>query len=556
MLLLGSTVVGLAIGEIAIRLSGRAPDIIPIGVSSDRHVYRRSTNPILSYEFKPGFRSTEKDLPFDYRVINSHGFRDVERQYAKPPGTQRVVLLGDSVVVGYGIGEIDQLMSRQLERLYGGKNVEVLNMAITGYCTRSEVELLKVKGVQYDPDVVILVFVENDFRNFNPESLGMDGVADRPRAINALFRTSHVFRLACLTFNWFDFGLEASPADWNQKAIGDNNVADGLALFRELADRYGFEPLVAVWPGFTTDGIEYPDRMFMPGSDELIVERLARMHGVPVAGLRGPFVAHFESQEPRPIPRQYYTVGDEMHPSVAGHRLAAEILRGVIEERRLLDPARLRTARPGPEPDRDAEALLAARTLGTEKAGYGLVYYNKAVDLYREGRFDEATEQLEKVSPSDSICYDDACVMLASILSQQGKNQAAVARLQEVLQRNPDHFEANMVMSERLRAGNDLERAIVHLRRAVLSAPERPEAHHLLGRALGQCGRWREALPPMARAATLAPGNARISNDLAAVLANLGRTEESTRQFRHSLRVDPGNRKAREALQSLPGRHP
>ncbi len=556
MLLLGATVVGLAIGEVAVRLSGRAPDIIPIGACSDRHVYRRSTNPILSYEFKPGYRSDAKDLPFDYRAINSHGFRDVERQYAKPPGAKRIILLGDSVVVGYRIGQIDQLMSRQLEMLYGRENVEVLNMAVTGYCTRSEVELLRVRGVKYDPDIVILVFVENDFRNFNPESVGADGFVGRSRVINGLFRTSHAFRLACVKLNWFDFGLEAAPADWNQEAIGDNNVADGLALFRELADQYGFEPLVVVWPAFTTDGIEYPAKMFMPGSDELIVERLARMHGLPVAGLREPFLAHFKLQKPQPIPRQYYTVGDEMHPSVEGNRVAAEILSAIVEERHLLDRGGSQTARPASEPGRDSEAILAARTRGAEKAGYGLVYYNRAVDLYRAGKLDAAIEQLEKVTSSDSIAYGNACLMMASILMERGRNAAAKARLRIVLEGNANHFEADMVMAGLLTAEGNPGRAVEHLTRAVRAAPERHEAHHLLGRALGQCGRWQEALPHMVKAMQLAPGSVRVSNDLAAVLANLGRTEESMRQFRYSLRLDPGNEKARRELQSQSRRSP
>jgi len=550
LLLLGSIVAGLVIGEVVVRLSGRAPHIIPIGVSSDRHVYRRSTNPILSYEFKPGFRSGAKDLPFDYRVINSHGFRDIERQHAKPPGTKRIILLGDSVVVGYGIDEIDQLMSRQLEMLYGEENVEVLNMAITGYCTRSEVEMLRVRGVQYDPDLVILVFVENDFRNFNPESLGMDGIASRSPALNGLFRSSHAFRLACVRFNWFGFGLEASPADWNQKAIGDNNVVEGLKLFRELADQYGFRPLVAVWPSFTTDAIEYPAKMFMPGSDELIVERIAHAHGLPVAGLREPFLAHLEKLAPRPIPRQHYTTGDEMHPSVAGHRAAAEILHTVIAGRSLLDATSAQTGHPGRGPDDDT-AIRAARALGAEKAGYGLVHYNKAVDLYQVGQFDEAVKHLEKVTPADLLSYGDASVMLASIYFQQGKRQAAIARLQELLQLNPNHFDANMLMADALMSAKKIDRAIEHLKRAAFTAPERYEPHHFLGRALGRGGRWQEALPHMIRAAKLAPDNVRVSNDLAAVLTNVGRKQDAIRQFRHSLRLEPGNRKAREGLQSL-----
>ena len=310
LLLFGSITMSLALGEIAVRVIGHAPEVIPIGVCSERHVYRRSANPILSYEFKPGFRSDDDDLPFDYRVINSHGLRDVERQYAKPPGTKRIILLGDSVVVGYRIKEIDQLMSRQLERLYGGEKVEVLNVAVTGYCTRAEVELLRVQGVKYDPDAVILVFVENDFRNFNPESIGADGIANRPALANWMFHTSHLFRLACLQFNWFNFGFEADPARGNQDAIGDNNVSDGLALLRDLADEHGFKPLVAVWPAFTHDGIDYPPKMLMPGSEDLIVERLARNYGLPVVGLREAFDEHWSRRIPGPTPKRYYSVGD------------------------------------------------------------------------------------------------------------------------------------------------------------------------------------------------------------------------------------------------------
>ena len=65
-------------------------------------------------------------------------------------------------------------------KLFPSGDVQVLNVAVIGYCTRAEVELLKVKGLQYDPDEVILVFVENDFDNFNRQAHGIGGVAERP----------------------------------------------------------------------------------------------------------------------------------------------------------------------------------------------------------------------------------------------------------------------------------------------------------------------------------------------------------------------------------------
>jgi len=520
LLLAGSIAVALLLGELAVRLIGQAPEIIPIGISSEKNVYRRSTNPILSYEFKPGFHSDEENLAFDYRVINSHGLRDVERQYQKPPGTKRVILLGDSVVVGYRIREIDQLMSRQLEMFYHDENVEVLNVAVTGYCTRAEIELLRVQGLKYDPDAVILVFVENDFRNFNPESVGADGIANRPGTVDWLFRRSHLFRLACVRLNWFGFGLETDPASWNQRAIGDNNVVEGLALFRELADRHGFKPLVVAWPAFAHAGIEYPRKMFMPGSKELIIERLARMHDLPFEGLREAFREDWLLRVPRPAARDYYTVGDGMHASVDGHRVAAEILRRTIAEHRLLEPAGPRATQAATSLDEDDAAIRAARSLGREKADYGLFYINQAVTLYEEGKFDEAIEQLEKVSPSDSLNYADARVMLASILAEQGKTEDAKARLQELIEAEPDHFQARMVLAGLLTDEQAYEQARSHLSTAV----------------------------------QLHPDNVIASNTLALVLIRQGRTQEAIRQFRRSLRIDPRDKTARTNLELLQSR--
>jgi len=541
LLLFGSIATGLFIGELGLRLIGQAPEIIPIGVSSQRHVYRRSANPILSYEFKPGFRSDEEDLPFDYRVINSHGLRDVERQYAKPPGTKRIILLGDSVVVGYRIKEIDELMSRQLETLYGAENVEVLNVAVTGYCTRAEVELLRVKAVKYNPDAVILFFVENDFRNFNPESLGVDGIADRPALVSWLFRRSHFFRLACLRLNWFGFGLEADPVSWNPKAIGDNNVVEGLALFRELADQHGFKPLVAVWPGFTYDAIEYPEKMFMPDSGELIVERLARAYDLPVVGLREAFREHWRSQTPRPIPRQYYTVGDEMHASAAGHRVTAEILRRIVEERRLLEPVQRRASRAVRRSDEDDVVVLAARSLGTERASYGMVHTNNAVTLCKEGKFDEALVQLDKVGPSDSLSFNEASVMAASILIQQGKPDDAKPRLQKLLEAEPDHFHAHMLLGSLLKTEHAFEEAIEHLQRAVELDPNSAPAARQLGDVYADRGDYQRAAVQFERLARIEPRRAQNYLELGTSLDKLQRYEEALLAYRNGLAFDGNN---------------
>ena len=161
-----ATLVGLLASEVVVRVIGLAPGMQLIELGSDECVYERSTNPILSFELKANYRHDDPDFIQSYARTNAHGQRDRERSLEKPPGVRRVLLLGDSVVEGYGLRE-EETMSRRLEGLYPDGTTEVLNFGVAAYCTRAEIELLEVKGLRFDPDVAVLVFVENDFDNFN-----------------------------------------------------------------------------------------------------------------------------------------------------------------------------------------------------------------------------------------------------------------------------------------------------------------------------------------------------------------------------------------------------
>ncbi|MHC4580583.1 MAG: hypothetical protein ACYS14_03945, partial [Planctomycetota bacterium] len=285
-----ATVLALLAGETIVRVLGRAPDIKPIQLDSYDCMYKRSTNPILGFELKPDCRSDNPDFIQSYERTNSHGQRDKERTLEKPDGVRRILLLGDSVVEGYGLSK-SETISRQLEALYRDGSTEVLNFGVSAYCTRAEVELLETKGLRFDPDVVILLFVENDFDNFNREAFPLGGAIDRSAVVEGLFKKSHLFRLASIRLNLFGFAAEADPVRWNKDAIGENNVAEGLRRCRQLADRHGFAPLVAIWPRFLDDRIA--DVCFMPqDSQRLVVEHLAAINDIPSVRLSEFFRRH------------------------------------------------------------------------------------------------------------------------------------------------------------------------------------------------------------------------------------------------------------------------
>lgn len=76
------------------------------GRSETELLTRASTAP-LRYELKPNFAET----------TNSHGFRDLERTLAKPPGVFRIAAIGDSVTM-QGALPFEQLYVRQLQRRF------------------------------------------------------------------------------------------------------------------------------------------------------------------------------------------------------------------------------------------------------------------------------------------------------------------------------------------------------------------------------------------------------------------------------------------------------
>ncbi|MBZ0268481.1 SGNH/GDSL hydrolase family protein, partial [bacterium] len=293
--------------EVAARALHLAPPVRVIDVTHDDTVYMRSENPILGFELKPNWSDPDADCLRSYPSTNSHGQRDVERTLAKPPGKERILLLGASVVEGVGLKDLDDTISRQLERMLGGA-AEVLNFGVSAYCTRAKVELLHVKGLAFDPDVVVLFVSENDFRNFNFEAFELAPRVSRPPGADWLYERSHAFRALALRANWFQYAAQNDPEAWNHGAIGDNNVVDGIAVFAELAREHGFDPIVAIWPQFRDDAIVDTDPA--PGiEDRLLFEAIASMAGVPSFRFSPYFRAEWE-RHPDANPRVRYTIGD------------------------------------------------------------------------------------------------------------------------------------------------------------------------------------------------------------------------------------------------------
>ena len=115
----------------------------------------------LGWAHRPNQEGTFTSFGFDTFVrINSHGFRGPERNFERAPNQQRVVVLGDSFVWGFGVQE-DEMFTQLIDENLGD-GIEVVNLGVSGYSTDQELLLYRDLGSRYAADLVVLVVAAND----------------------------------------------------------------------------------------------------------------------------------------------------------------------------------------------------------------------------------------------------------------------------------------------------------------------------------------------------------------------------------------------------------
>ncbi len=107
----------------------------------------------------------------DYVVelrTNSKGVRaDSEIPYEKPDGVYRVVLLGDSFAMGYGVNLENTFIEKMKAKLGDqlSKKIEIVNLAVSGFGTAEAMVMLENEGFKYQPDLVISTWHRSDLND-------------------------------------------------------------------------------------------------------------------------------------------------------------------------------------------------------------------------------------------------------------------------------------------------------------------------------------------------------------------------------------------------------
>ncbi|MEZ6021303.1 MAG: SGNH/GDSL hydrolase family protein [Planctomycetota bacterium] len=124
-------------------------------------------HPYLAYSLKPDL-DTDHSGSFRRTTTNSAGYRGPLVAKPKPAGTFRVLCLGGSST--HGTTPTDDAhtwparLQEHLRTDTGNGAIEVLNFGVFGYSTFESLINLELRGVDFEPDLVLVYHTINDMR--------------------------------------------------------------------------------------------------------------------------------------------------------------------------------------------------------------------------------------------------------------------------------------------------------------------------------------------------------------------------------------------------------
>jgi hypothetical protein len=183
--------------------------------------------------------------------LNSHGLRDEEIPYTKPPDERRILALGDSVTFGWGVsqGETFSDILELLLKAETGKKWQVINAGVNGYNSEQEATYLRIEGMRYHPDIVILTYVVNDadpvidpnittWRRYPTWSMSFPELLERVRSLSYLYQLTRLFaRMEAIGVSSEPANSDNSPSNRRKSITSQPGWHASLAALEDIASQ-------------------------------------------------------------------------------------------------------------------------------------------------------------------------------------------------------------------------------------------------------------------------------------------------------------------------------
>jgi len=128
--------------------------------------------PPVAVSHPPNFVERRTTIEFDYEFrTNSMGLRYRELPLAKPDNEFRLIVVGDSMTEGFGVADGDRFSDRLEEMLSReDRPMSVINAGLGGRAPLDYGRVLFTIGLQYRPDVALIVVHANDPEGTAPDA--------------------------------------------------------------------------------------------------------------------------------------------------------------------------------------------------------------------------------------------------------------------------------------------------------------------------------------------------------------------------------------------------
>jgi len=126
---------------------------------------------VQTYEVQYSVSNIDPNQHFDTININTEGFRGKEISSLKPNNTYRIFIIGGSTVYGTGaesdITTMPGFLQKEFDNYDSNYKVEIVNAGISGAWSFSEIQLIKNKILNLEPDMLVIFEGWNDLGRFS-----------------------------------------------------------------------------------------------------------------------------------------------------------------------------------------------------------------------------------------------------------------------------------------------------------------------------------------------------------------------------------------------------
>jgi lysophospholipase L1-like esterase len=293
----------IVLGEVLLRI--KHMDQMSYSVEMWRYAKELKTpvdDPKLGHVHKPGASAELQNVTIS---INSLGMRGPEPAN-RDEGGKRILLLGSSITLGWGVAEENVLRARLAAQL-GGK-VEVLNAGIGNYNAERYVTLYRQRLQNLRPDIIVVHYFVNDAEILAPAT--GNWIMRNSQMALMLWQATVNLTMGRSDMKGLDAHYREAYADHSE---GRKRMEAALSELAQIARASGTRVVLAMMPDIHN---------LSPYPFGFVHKHMRKIAG----RLNWTFVDLLQGFEGVKDPRSLFAIPGDPHPNSRGHSIMADTL--------------------------------------------------------------------------------------------------------------------------------------------------------------------------------------------------------------------------------------